>query len=259
MEDESIQIIKEKLPPHWVIRPYRPDYGIDLSVEVFKLANDNSNQSEALGEHFFVQVKSVEKMQLHKIKVHPCMNVAKFSREINFEHSKHDPIEIDVLKYSLDTALLSTIQAMGASVVVLLFFVALDVKQVFFLCLNDYIDKILIPDDPLFCNKKSKTIFIPVKNEVINKEKLLVPIRFYAKRAKFYSAFNLFNYQNGALQYCVNPENARSMAIHFIDNLKYLDIWQDVEMWRIMDYYLNKMLKIEKSLLSMSFTVEGRC
>lgn len=38
MEDESYEIIKSQIPKHWVIREFnRPDYGIDLVIELFEL------------------------------------------------------------------------------------------------------------------------------------------------------------------------------------------------------------------------------
>lgn len=37
MEDESYQIIKDKLPKDWVVREFnRPDYGVDIVIELFE-------------------------------------------------------------------------------------------------------------------------------------------------------------------------------------------------------------------------------
>jgi len=241
MEDESIEAIKQLLPVQWVIREYRPDYGLDLAVEVFRTTED-PHQSEALGEHFFIQVKAVDKFKSDKVVVRPRPNVAKYSRDPQNPCGPHEPdeeesAEIEVLKYRVDTPLLNTVHAMGAAQVVLLFLIALDVRRGFFMCLNDYVDKVIIPADPYFGRKKTKTLLVPVKNEVSRRPQHLVPIRFYAKRSKFYSAFNLFNYQMNELEYCCSLEEMRSMSMHFVNLLKQLDIWRDTEMWGVVSWY----------------------
>ena len=49
------QLFRSVLPQEWIVRDYRPDYGIDYSVEVFDSQGDGF---VTLGEHFFVQLKS---------------------------------------------------------------------------------------------------------------------------------------------------------------------------------------------------------
>ena len=48
MEDHSYEIIKRSLPQEWVIREFnRPDYGIDLVIELFeKIDEETSNLSD---------------------------------------------------------------------------------------------------------------------------------------------------------------------------------------------------------------------
>jgi hypothetical protein len=46
MEDESYQLIKKHIPKEWVIREFnRPDYGIDIVIELFNKID------EQLSEH----------------------------------------------------------------------------------------------------------------------------------------------------------------------------------------------------------------
>lgn len=127
MEDESFKIIKGILPNEWLVREYRPDYGIDLTLEIFKYIDEEKTKAETLGEHLFIQVKSVQKLNKETVKVKSRSNVAKYKLEENND----DFIEMDIIKYQLETSELKTIQSMGAGVPVLLFYVALDTKQVF--------------------------------------------------------------------------------------------------------------------------------
>lgn len=65
MEDESYEIIKSQIPKHWVIREFnRPDYGIDLVIELFEKIDENV--AETLGEFIYVQVKSVKKLEIKR-------------------------------------------------------------------------------------------------------------------------------------------------------------------------------------------------
>ena len=34
MEDQALQLVKTNLPKEWVIHDYKPDYGINIIVEV---------------------------------------------------------------------------------------------------------------------------------------------------------------------------------------------------------------------------------
>ncbi|MNT45801.1 hypothetical protein D3C72_1824020 [compost metagenome] len=63
IDQDGQQLLREKLPKHWVVREYRPDYGLDYAVEVFKTvesADGGRPNYETLGEHFFVQLKSAD-------------------------------------------------------------------------------------------------------------------------------------------------------------------------------------------------------
>ena len=74
MEDESYEVIKRYIPNNWVIREFnRPDYGIDLVIELFEKIDEQI--SETLGEFIFVQVKSVEKLERKIEKIYPVDNV----------------------------------------------------------------------------------------------------------------------------------------------------------------------------------------
>jgi hypothetical protein len=70
---------------------------------------------------------------------------------------------------------------MGIGVPVLLMISDLAAQRCSFVCLNDYIDKILVPCHLDYKSKGSRTINVPVYNE-IGANRGLVALRWYAKR-----------------------------------------------------------------------------
>lgn len=36
IDEQGQQLLKSSLPLHWVLREYRPDYGLDYALEIFK-------------------------------------------------------------------------------------------------------------------------------------------------------------------------------------------------------------------------------
>ena len=151
----------------------------------------NKTIAETLGENLFVQLKSSECIEYSTRKAYGRGNVAKGS----LTEDKEGYIEIPVAKFQLDMSDILTIQSMGIAVPVLLILVDTNTEKTFFICLNDYIDKVLIPEDSNYATKKSKTIYIPTANEIVDEEYALVPLRAYGKRSKMYGAFSLFSYQ----------------------------------------------------------------
>ena len=60
MEEESGRLLREALPPEWVIHEYKPDYGIDGVIEIFNPVASEDDMYQTLGEQIFFQLKSVE-------------------------------------------------------------------------------------------------------------------------------------------------------------------------------------------------------
>lgn len=254
MEDDSGTIFRKNIPKEWVVRGYKPDYGIDLAVEVFDKVKGKANLFETLGEHFFVQMKSCNKCEYTNITVKPRINV-----ELGpLQHTDEEEVNLEVVKFVLDTSELLTIQTMGPAQVVLLVLVDLSCKKTFFLCLNDYIDKVLIPEDPLFSRKKNKTIYIPVTNELDRSNLSLLPLRFIAKRAKFYAAFEKFHFQNYYIKKDLTFEDIdRESFLTFLDNIKRLDIWRGTEMWEILSTHLNQINQMRKILINKGVDIKA--
>ena len=129
----------------------------------------------------------------------------------------------------------------------------------YFICLNDAIDKCIIPEDNDFRNKETKTIHIPVKNEVSNDKRTLIPLKFIAKRPKLYSAFSKFTYQQHvlgwlseelslALSGSYSNQSSVNTIIHFLENIKRFDFWETTEMWPIIPITYQEILEVENLL-----------
>ncbi|HEY0985033.1 DUF4365 domain-containing protein [Schlesneria sp.] len=263
MEEESFKIVRSLLPAEWVMHEYRPDYGIDFSIEPFESVDVDT--AETLGEHLFVQLKSVKKLATRSIKVHPRYNVEKRPLSFASLHSAEKFKEITVIPFQIDTNDLVTVQTMGAAATVLLILVALDVKRVFFICLNDLIDKIIVPEDPVFAEKDSKLVFIPAWNELTDQPESLVPLKLFSKRAKFYTAIAKFAFQYHELSYAgvetvddESPESAYANTVrHFLGIVQSLSIWDASEYWPLVAHYKARLNRLEALLDGREQTMIG--
>lgn len=241
IENKSLSIIADLLPKYWTIREYKPDYGLDLTIELFEKKLEKKQVFyDTLGEHIFIQVKGVENVKKSKIKVWERNNIENNPLE---ETDKY--YEIDVIKYSIDTIELQTIQRMGCAVPVLLFLVDTSKEKIYFLCLNDYIDKIIIPSEPNYYIKKSKILNIPLVNEITNDSSSLFPIYLYAKRPKYYAFFNKVGYQLNELNFCGESELTKR-TMHFAQILLQYDIWNNEFNWHALEYFYKNL----KNLIS---------
>lgn len=232
VDTKAIEIIKRKLPVHWTVRDYRPDYGIDLVVELFEKPDYDSQDKDVydtLGEHLFVQVKGTSKTERKKYKVYKRDNVEK-----RYLQGKHLQTEIDVFKFQIEVSELFTVSRMGTAIPVLLFYVDVSTEKIYYLCLNDYIDKVIVPSDRNYLRKKSKILNIPATNLIDENIESLIPIRHFAKRAKHYSFFNKASYQNGELMY-VSENDLILQCKHFSEILLSLDIWGKYNVWPVLD------------------------
>jgi hypothetical protein len=235
-EELSYRVLRQKLPETWVIHEYGPDYGIDCVVELFDYVDNSKTMAETLGENFYVQLKASSSVEYAKRRVSARGNVALGT----LSEDKNDFVEIDVIKFQLEASDLLTIQSMGTGVPVLLILVDTNNERAFFVCINDYLDKIIIPEDPSFDTKGSKIIFIPVQNEITRDQDHLIPLRYFGKRAKMLAAFALFNYQSTEIKrrlgltnftYSMSPELEVDMLRTFVNASLRLDIWTNHEFW----------------------------
>lgn len=218
--ESGIDILRSLFPKEWVIREYTADYGIDLDVELFEECNDGVYVTK--GEHVLFQVKTTNDIEVKDLEV--------------YSKTKSDNCIFKVVKYPLDTALLATVEKMGSAVPVLLCLVDNVEREGYFVCLNDYVDKILISQKPDYDRQGTVTINIPIENRISSGK---FAIEWYGKRAKLYSFFNLVNCQKRDLLY--TPDcNLEQMVEMFLNRICRLDIWSDkmLELFKEqIDYY----------------------
>lgn len=225
IDQQGEKLLRSKLPKHWVIREYRPDYGLDFAIEVFKSAENLPVVIETLGEHFFIQLKSITAPNVHQLKIFSRENVEKGPEILNFSDQVAN---IEIYKFQLETSELVTVERMGIAIPVLLVIADLATQRCSFVCLNDYIDKILIPRHEDYRIKKSRAIHVPIYNE-IGTDYGLGALRWYAKRPKLLAAFQRFAYQYSELKWAEN-EDWRGLAEIFAGRLANYDFWDDIEM-----------------------------
>lgn len=222
-------LLRSKLPRHWVLREYRPDYGLDFTLETFRdgVPAGRSTTYEALGEHIFIQLKSVSSATTGKFRIYGRGNVEKAPEKLQ----RDDLVaEIETSRFSLETSELITVERMGVGVPVLLVIADIEAQRCTFVCLNDYIDKILVPRHDDYKAKASRTIHVPSRNEIGSGPGLL-GLRWYAKRPKLFAAFQRFVYQFAELEWAQNEAELEQLAAYFARRIAAYDFWDDVDMW----------------------------
>lgn len=235
MEEKSLALVRSQLPEEWVIHEYAPDYGVDFVVETFDFIDNQHELAETLGEFFFVQMKSVKRAEKITLEVMERYNVEKYKAEFSGEKTS-----MDVIRYPIDINELHTIMSMGCSVPTILFLADLSDNTVYFICLNDYIEKILLPQPDKLRNTTSVTIYIPLSN-VITRSDVECHLAFLARRSKLFGAFNKFNYQRNELKYNSSPE----LILHFISIIKAYDFWNTKVIWPALVGMYDTLLEIE--------------
>ena len=115
IDQRGSQLLRAKLPEHWVLREYRPDYGLDFAVEVFRSAETvaGTQTYETLGEHFFIQLKSVLDPTIRSLDIFARGNVEKGPEVL--DKDKKDAV-IDTYPFQLETSELVTVERMGIGV-----------------------------------------------------------------------------------------------------------------------------------------------
>lgn len=237
IDTDGEKLLRSSLPRHWLLREYRPDYGLDFALEIFEKISDSTktnHQYQTLGEHIFIQLKSVTGIDKLPLKLYSRVNVEKQKEVLD----KNEIVGItDTIRFQLETSELLTVERMGIGIPVLLVVANLDENKCYFVCLNDYIDKILIPKHGDYTSKGSRTTHIPVENQVNCDEPGITALRWYAKRSKLYSAFQRFLYQEMELKYINDPEKGVELAKYFAEKILRYDFWNSTEMCPIINKY----------------------
>jgi hypothetical protein len=241
IDADGEHLLRHCLPRHWVLRAYRPDYGLDFSLEVFRQPTDKAKKHatyETLGEHLFIQLKSCSNTTSAPLQIYGRYNVEKKRERLN----KADLVgQMETIRFSVDTPELVTVERMGVAVPVLLVVADLTAERCYFACLNDYVDKILVPRHDDYTTKNTRTIHVPVANQVGDPIIGASALRWYAKRAKLYAAFQRFVFQSTELNYAWDSSEFLPMARYFASRIAKYDFWDDTEMWELVGYYGSKV------------------
>lgn len=237
IDQDGIALLRSKLPRHWLLREYRPDYGLNFTIETFKALEPETTDGrrptfETLGEHVFVQLKSVAEPSVHTLEIYNRGNVEKARETLDLTNKIAD---IETYRFQLEMSELVTIERMGIGVPVLLVIADLARQRCSFVCLNDYIDKILIPQHDNYRAAGSRTIHVPLWTE-IGSDAGMIGLRWYAKRAKLLAAFQRFAFQYSELQW---PDNGdwRTLARYFGERIVQYDFCDDTEMCEPIRYH----------------------
>jgi hypothetical protein len=237
VNEQGERLLRSCLPSHWVLHDYKPDYGIDFSVETFAPVQSPKKKHrvyETLGEHIFIQLKTVEATKASPLTVYGRPNVEKGPEQLNME----DPTgELSTVRIQLEKEELVTVERMGVGVPVLLVIASLADNCCYFVCLSDYVDKILIPRFSNYAKSDSRTIHVPVLNKVEVAPPAIAALRWYAKRVKLYAAFQRFVFQAAELKYAAEDEGFYSLARYFAKRILAYDFWDDTPNWGVVEHY----------------------
>lgn len=239
IDAEGERLLRSRLPRHWVLREYRPDYGLDFALEIFRKPTGPAKKHatyETLGEHIFIQLKSIASATMSPLKIYGRDNVEK-KRELLDNDDLVGALDLDTIRFSIETPELITVQRMGVGVPVLLVVADTSTARCHFVCLNDYIDKIFVPRHDDYTTKDTRTIHVPIANEIRETPVGCPALRWYAKRPKLYSAFQRFVFQEAELRLIWNTDKFLPMARYFASRIAGYDFWDDTEMWGIIAYY----------------------
>ena len=242
-EISSEELVASLLPKEWVIRKLHPDYGVDVSIEVFERRN---GVIPTMGEFLYVQLKATDRVKRSSVKILSRGNVEK-----TLDDQKGKPeFELEVVKFTVDSDTIDNARLMGPSTPLLLFVCDLKSAEVYFVCLTDYYDKIIEPRSKNLEKQDSFTLNIPASNRLTAKTASQV-MRFYAARAKLYAMFNLAQFQYREIRY-IFPELADyafynkfdeniSLVRRFASRLRSMPIWDRELPWALIPQYTDRL------------------
>lgn len=249
-EDDSERLVKSLMPPEWVVRKLHPDYGIDITIEVFER---QANGIPTMGEFLFVQLKGTADL---KRKVEPIRVRGNVEKTHDRQEGKVE-FELDAIAFVIDTDTIDNARLMGPSTPLMLFVCDLNDREVYFVCLTDYYDKILEPRGISLSDQASVTLVIPASNRLSSAHSVQV-MRFFAARAKLYGMFNLAQFQYREIRQLLpefsNHERLaeldQNFAIiqRFTRRLRSMPIWDRELPWALLPHYRDRLDLILKNV-----------
>lgn len=249
-EDSSEILISRLLPEEWVIRKLHPDYGVDVTVEVFERLGE---QIPTMGEFLFVQIKATSSLNRGVVPIKTRGNVEK-SRDLQDGKVEH---ELDIIRYVVDSDTIDNARLMGPTTPLMLFVCDMVNSEVYYLCLTDYYDKIIEPRGLELDAQNSFTVLIPAGNKLTDPRSVQV-MRLYAARSKLYGMFNLAQFQYREARWIFEDFTDQDKIEKFSENfsiiqrftyrLRAMPVWEREIPWRLMQEYRDRLDLIIKNI-----------
>lgn len=249
-EDDSEGLVKSLLPSEWVIRKLHPDYGVDVTIEVFER---QANGIPTMGEFLFVQLKATASA---KRKVEPIRVRGNVEKALDTQSGRVE-YELDAVTFVVDVDTIDNARLMGPSTPLMLFVCDLKDREVYFVCLTDYYDKVLEPRGISLSKQSSVTIVIPASNRLSSAHSV-EQMRFFAARAKLYAMFNLAQFQFREIRHILpNFSNHEHLADidsnfalieRFARRLRAMPIWDRELPWGLLPHYRDRLNLILKNI-----------
>lgn len=208
-------------------------------------------------------MKSTEVVRSRTVRVYGRRNVEKGP----LEEDRSEYRDIEVAQLQVEASELLTVQAMGAAIPVLLFLVELSTRKIYFVCLNDLVEKVILPENPTFGERRTKTIRIPLRNGITQGNATSVlPLSTFAKRPKLYAAFEKFAYQQHEIEFAIPPvisdattQRGREaltdlivLVRHFLAvDLRY-DFWTRMPEWKPIEWSFRELSQLSEFLATDS-------
>lgn len=133
---------------------------------------------------------------------------------------------LSTYRHSLDREELVTVERMGIGVPVLLVVADLARMRCSFVCLNDYVDRILIPLHADYRSAATRRVHVPVHND-LSSPYGRTAVGWYGKRAKLMAGFQRFHYQLVELNYARGRDDFTELAQTFAAKVSAYDFWDD--------------------------------
>lgn len=249
-EDASQTLVSRMLPEEWVIRKLHPDYGVDVTIEVFERQHQ---KIPTMGEFLFVQLKSTTSLRKGVEQIKSRGNVEKGLDQQDgiAEH------ELDIVRFVIDTDTIDNARLMGPSTPLMLFVCDLSDNEIYYLCLTDYYDKVVEPRGISLADQETITVLIPAGNKLSDPRSVQV-MRFYAARAKLYGMFNLAQFQYREVRWIfeqpIDHDNLKKLTPNFAiierfaRRLHAMPIWERELPWLTLDEYRARLELIIKEI-----------
>lgn len=249
-ESASEALIAKLLPDEWLIRKLHPDYGVDITIEVFER---QGQKIPTMGEFLFVQLKSTTTLNCGTEPIRKRGNVEK-AVDRQDRVATH---ELDVIRYVIDADTIDNARLMGPSTPLMLFVCDLKEDEVYYVCLTDYYDKIIEPRELRLHEQKTFTILIPCANRLSDPRSVQV-MRLYAARAKLYAMFNLAQFQYREARWILSELSNHqhvdkisdnfAMLERFARRLRAMPIWDREIPWSLIELYKDRLDLIIKNM-----------